>query len=185
MTLPRAIHDLLLRCPIKSSGLRLSSILSTAATRSGRFIRHRRRSHRSPPSLPIPPCPHCTVILPRKRSVVNGNPPKRGGAGGSGDKNFVESTGVFIQLFLTIRGAASKIDSVWCTLRKNVPAFHDNLAFAGVGYCASWRFLCLNIFTDPIRCIYLPIEQHGAHCAHLFADALFYKGGVLGRLWDL
>ena len=40
--------NLLLRCPIKSSGLRLSSILSTAATRSGRFIRHRLRSHRSP-----------------------------------------------------------------------------------------------------------------------------------------
>ena len=38
----------LLRCPIKSSGLRWSSILSTAATRSAPFIRHRRRSHRSP-----------------------------------------------------------------------------------------------------------------------------------------
>ena len=40
-------RQLLLRCPIKSSGLRWSSILSTAATRSGRFSRHRRRSHRS------------------------------------------------------------------------------------------------------------------------------------------
>ena len=40
----------LLRCPIKSSGLRFSSILSTAATRSGRFICHRQRSPRSPDS---------------------------------------------------------------------------------------------------------------------------------------
>ncbi len=38
----------LLRCPVKSSGLRFSSILPTAATRSGRFIRHRRRFPRSP-----------------------------------------------------------------------------------------------------------------------------------------
>jgi len=33
--------------PDKIFGLTLSSILSTAATRSGRFSRHRRRSHRS------------------------------------------------------------------------------------------------------------------------------------------
>ena len=38
----------LLRCPIKSSGLRFPSILSTAATHSGRCIRHWRRSPRSP-----------------------------------------------------------------------------------------------------------------------------------------
>ena len=38
----------LLRCPKKSSGLRTSSIFSTAATRSGRLTRRRRRSHRSP-----------------------------------------------------------------------------------------------------------------------------------------
>ena len=38
----------LLRCPIKSSGLRFSSILSTAATRSGRCICPRQRSLRSP-----------------------------------------------------------------------------------------------------------------------------------------
>ena len=38
----------LLRCPKKSSGLRNSSIFSTAATRSGRLTRRRRRSHRSP-----------------------------------------------------------------------------------------------------------------------------------------
>ena len=40
----------LLRCPTKSSGLRLSSILSTAATRSGRCICPRQRSPRSPDS---------------------------------------------------------------------------------------------------------------------------------------
>ena len=38
----------LLRYPIKSSGLRFSLILSTAATRSAPFICHRQRSHRSP-----------------------------------------------------------------------------------------------------------------------------------------
>ncbi|MBQ3491616.1 MAG: hypothetical protein IJA74_03590, partial [Oscillospiraceae bacterium] len=38
----------LLRCPIKSSGLRISSILSTAATRSPPSSRHRRQSARSP-----------------------------------------------------------------------------------------------------------------------------------------
>ena len=38
----------LLRCPIKSSGLRFPSILSTAATHSGRCIRHWRCSPRSP-----------------------------------------------------------------------------------------------------------------------------------------
>jgi len=38
----------LLRCPIKSSGLRFSSILSTAATRSSPFLCHRQRSGRSP-----------------------------------------------------------------------------------------------------------------------------------------
>ena len=63
----------MLRCPIKSSGLRISSILSTAATRSGRFSRfvkvrlppaivlfmircalqhHRRRFPRSPVAVP-------------------------------------------------------------------------------------------------------------------------------------
>ena len=35
--------------PEKIFGLSLSSIFSTAATRSAPFIRHRRRSHRSPP----------------------------------------------------------------------------------------------------------------------------------------
>ena len=43
----------LLRYPIKSSGFRLPSILSTAATRLPRFIRHRRRSVRSPPDIGI------------------------------------------------------------------------------------------------------------------------------------
>ena len=54
----------LLRCPKKSSGLRFSSIFSTAATRSARFICHRQRSHRSPPAgiLPHPDTPvHCPL----------------------------------------------------------------------------------------------------------------------------
>ena len=42
------VRFFLLRYPIKSSGFRLSSILSTAATRSGRFFRHWRRFLRSP-----------------------------------------------------------------------------------------------------------------------------------------
>ena len=41
----------LLRCPIKSSGLRFPSILSTAATRSPRCICHRQRSVHSPPGI--------------------------------------------------------------------------------------------------------------------------------------
>ena len=44
----------LLRCPKKSSGLRFSSIFSTAATRSGRSSRPQRRSHRSPPGYELP-----------------------------------------------------------------------------------------------------------------------------------
>ena len=47
----------LLRYPIKSSGLRFSSILSTAATHSPPFIRHRRRSGRSPQFKPPPQDP--------------------------------------------------------------------------------------------------------------------------------
>ena len=47
------VPGVLLRCPIKSSGLRFSSILSTAATRSGRFICHWQRSPRSPDSICI------------------------------------------------------------------------------------------------------------------------------------
>ena len=39
----------LLRCPISSSPFKRLRQPSTAATRSGCFIRHRRRSHRSPP----------------------------------------------------------------------------------------------------------------------------------------
>ena len=46
--IPPLFWQSLLRCPIKSSGLRFSSILSTAATRSGRSSRHRRRSPHSP-----------------------------------------------------------------------------------------------------------------------------------------
>ena len=38
----------LLRCPISSSALKSLRQLSTAATRSARFICHRQRSHRSP-----------------------------------------------------------------------------------------------------------------------------------------
>ena len=44
----RNICSPLLRCPKKSSDLRQSSIFSTAATRSPRFICHRQRSARSP-----------------------------------------------------------------------------------------------------------------------------------------
>ena len=47
--LRRTRTSVLLRCPKKSSGVRFSSIFSTAATRSGRSSRHRRRSLRSPP----------------------------------------------------------------------------------------------------------------------------------------
>ena len=43
-----------MRCPTSSSALKSHRQLSTAATRSGRFTRHRRRSHR----FPIPPRPH-------------------------------------------------------------------------------------------------------------------------------
>ena len=46
----RDVAGVLLRCPIKSSGLRFFSILSTAATHSGRFICHRQRSPHSPDS---------------------------------------------------------------------------------------------------------------------------------------
>jgi len=46
--LTHSCQALLLRCPIKSSGLRFSSILSTAATRSPPFLCHRQRSGRSP-----------------------------------------------------------------------------------------------------------------------------------------
>ena len=47
--MPSATDGLvLLRYPIKFSGVRFSSILSTAATRSGRSFRRWRRSHRSP-----------------------------------------------------------------------------------------------------------------------------------------
>ena len=45
---PSHLPKVLLRCPIKSSGLRIPSILSTSATRSGRCICHRQRSLRSP-----------------------------------------------------------------------------------------------------------------------------------------
>ena len=40
----------LLRCPISSSALNSLRQLSTAATRSARFLCHRQRSHRSPPA---------------------------------------------------------------------------------------------------------------------------------------
>jgi len=43
-----AYAAILLRCPIKSSGLRSPSILSTDATHSGRSSRPRRRSPHSP-----------------------------------------------------------------------------------------------------------------------------------------
>ena len=44
----RNLYFSLLRCPKKSSGLRCSSIFSTAATHSPRSSRHRRRSGRFP-----------------------------------------------------------------------------------------------------------------------------------------
>ena len=43
----------LLRCPISSSALNSLRQLSTAATRSARFLCHRQRSHRSPQPLSL------------------------------------------------------------------------------------------------------------------------------------
>ena len=46
---------------------------------------------------------------------------------------------------------------------------------AGVAYCASWRFLCLNHFADLFGTFILPIEQHGAHYVRSFGDAYSTK----------
>ena len=69
-TIAKQLYEVLLRCPIKSSGLCFSSILSTAATRSGRYIRHRRRSHRSPFRC-TPSCGRQENGLPRRCAPRN------------------------------------------------------------------------------------------------------------------
>ena len=62
----------LLSCCGTRQPLRLSKqtcALPTAATRSGRFFRHRRRSHRSPTCLPIPPRPHIQFAIDNSCSL--------------------------------------------------------------------------------------------------------------------
>ena len=58
---------------------------------------------------------------------------------------------VFVQFFLTIRGCAVKIDSVWCTLRgSSLPLrFIFIRHFPEFGVYASWRFVLIIVAGDP------------------------------------
>ena len=56
----------LLRCPASSSPMVRLPHLPTAATRSGRFFRHRRRSHRSPLGIPVEGYPLALICNTQK-----------------------------------------------------------------------------------------------------------------------
>ena len=114
----------LLRCPIKSSGLRFSSILSTAATRSAPLLRHRRRSHRSP-------------------SCIIGEPDTS--VSSKGQKNFVFFCGFYA--YFRVKGRflhTSTAVRLWCpafSLPRTAasPADHGTLCTLAVSAAGSAR----------------------------------------------
>ena len=149
MSLPVAVPEI--SCSLFARGI------STAATRSARFICHRQRSHR----FPIPPhpqneqnyfnmaafgCQHAP--LPTARCFWRFG------------KKCNKISIAFVQFFLTFHLRLRKIDSVWCTLHQYWVSqrFMITGVLPGFGFCTP-RFQFINPPFWPVLCLI----SHGVH----------------------